>query len=218
MQHQVYIEAMVLYTRASVFTVFALVCTIIPDPALSFTSVGLSSVTSRSNTSDFSFHRSRLSLSAEDEEIARQVAKAKELLESVKAKMAAKEEATAAAAEAQNEEDKSDAEEAPAFFFGDIDTESRKKKIIKSIDESTGEVVADGELMATLSESEEWETRSLLDVFKSELKESDDPYTLANQQLASRDVAASIHNLKRQMNLGDFKKIFDPRNRFIGEN
>ena len=159
---------------------------------------------------------SRLFLSSQDDDdIARQVAKAKELLESVKAKMAAKE--AAANAKEDDSGSKEDESKPTELFFGEENEDSRRNRIIKNKDESTGLVQADGELMAALSADEQWEARSLLEVFESELDEDEDVYSLASQQLASRDVAASIRNLRRQMQLGDYKKIFDSRNRFIGE-
>ena len=153
--------------------------------------------------------------SQDDDDIARQVAKAKELLESVKAKMAAKE--AAAKAKEDDSGSKEDESKPTELFFGEENEDSRRNRIIKNKDESTGLVQADGELMAALSADEQWEARSLLEVFESELDEDEDVYSLASQQLASRDVAASIRNLRRQMQLGDYKKIFDSRNRFIGE-
>ena len=35
--------------------------------------------------------------------------------------------------------------------------------------------------------------------------------------LADRDVARAIYNLRKSMQNDDFKKVFDARNRFIGE-
>ena len=139
---------------------------------------------------------SRLFLSSQDDDdIARQVAKAKELLESVKAKMAAKE--AAAKAKEDDSGSKEDESKPTELFFGEENEDSRRNRIIKNKDESTGLVQADGELMAALSADEQWEARSLLEVFESELDEDEDVYSLASQQLASRDVAASIRNLRR---------------------
>ena len=177
------------------------------DLIASFTTVGTKQFSKTATTG------SRLFLSSQDDDIARQVAKAKELLESVKAKMAAKE----AAAKSEEDASKEDESKPKELFFGEENEDSRRNRIIKNKDESTGLVQADGELMAALSADEQWEARSLLEVFESELDEDEDPYSLASQQLASRDVAASIRNLRRQMQLGDYQKIFDSRNRFIGE-
>jgi len=78
-------------------------------------------------------------------------------------------------------------------------------------------VTADGEKMAKLSEEEPWEYRSLLDVFENERDVNEDVYSKASQQLAQRDVAASIYNLRKELKTEDYRKIFDKRNRFIGE-
>jgi hypothetical protein len=53
--------------------------------------------------------------------------------------------------------------------------------------------------------------RPLDQVFQNEIEDkSDDPF-------ADRDVAASIYNLQKSLQTSDYKKIFDQRNRFIGE-
>lgn len=126
-----------------------------------------------------------------NDEINLQLAKAKELLKEAKAKMNQDE-------EAKEENLKSRLESA----------ESK----IKFKDEETGLIMCDGDLMAALSEEEEWEQRSLLDVFESEIE--DDEIT---KQLASRDVTASIRNMRLKMHNEDYRRIFDKRNRFIGE-
>ena len=111
-------------------------------------------------------------------------------------------------------------------FFASVETsddesassEGRREAMIKAVDQDTGLVTADGEKMAALSEKEEWQVRSLLEVFENELNESDgDVYSLASKQLAERDVAASIWNLRKELQMEDYKKIFDAKNRFIGE-
>jgi hypothetical protein len=63
-----------------------------------------------------------------------------------------------------------------------------------------------------MSESEVWETRSLLDM-------NDDvpDKSTASKRLADRDVAASIFNMRRHLQVNDYRKIFDTKNRFIGE-
>ena len=143
-------------------------------------------------------------LYATEDDISRQVAKAKQLLEDAKKKMAAQE-AEGATERADNlKSNESDPEEGVS---------AKRSEIIKSKDESTGLITTDGELMASLSELEEWEARKLLDVFESEIEESE-----VSKQLASRDVAASIQNLRISMHDADYRKIFDSRNRFIGEN
>ena len=99
-------------------------------------------------------------------------------------------------------------------FFATMD--SNRDSVIKSRNES-GLITTDGEKMAKLSETEAWERRSLLDVFESEMSENADVYSLASQQLAERDVAASIRNLRKELQMEDYMRIFDKKNRFIGE-
>ena len=69
-----------------------------------------------------------------------------------------------------------------------------------------------GEKMASMSEGEEWASRSLLEVFNNE-----EVQRSSDHKLAERDVAASIYNLRKQLQMEDYKRIFDKRNRFIGE-
>ena len=82
--------------------------------------------------------------------------------------------------------------------------------------------------MTTLSNSEPWELRSLSDIgFESEARSDYDGNVVevdlngdvvkGGQTLAERDLAASIYNLRKVLQNEDFKNVFDPRNRFIGE-
>ena len=87
---------------------------------------------------------------------------------------------------------------------------------VKSRNSATGLVMADGERMAEISEDEPWEYRSIYELFPS----SDT--TTNNNPAASRveiqtDVMASIQNLRKVLQTEDYRRIFDPRNRFIGE-
>lgn len=138
--------------------------------------------------------------SFQSDEVSRQLARAKELLEEAKAKM-----------DKQEEKMKEVGESDGSNNTGSTDTELRDR-MIKSKNEETGLIMCDGDIMAELSESEEWEQRSLLDVFESEIE--DDEIT---KQLASRDVTASIRNMRLKMHNEDYRRIFDKRNRFIGE-
>ena len=79
------------------------------------------------------------------------------------------------------------------------------------MDENTGLFTTDGDKMAELSEEEEWESRPLLEVFESEIEDT------SSSVLNERDVAASIFNLRKTLQMEDYRKIFDKRNRFIGE-
>ena len=91
-------------------------------------------------------------------------------------------------------------------------SKKKKEKVIKNQNENDGTFTTDGDLMAKLSEQEEWESRPLLEVFRNERKA-----TTADDALSDRDVAASIYGLRKSLQLEDFQKIFDKRNRFIGE-
>ncbi|KAL3937362.1 MAG: hypothetical protein SGBAC_007529 [Bacillariaceae sp.] len=141
-----------------------------------------------------------------DIEISKQVARAKELLAKSKAKIEEKE------LEVLNEEKKEKSDPVPFFAAKSASTDqaSRKKKFTKNKNEETGLATFDGDKMVELSASEEWEVRPLNQVFENESKESDDPF-------ANRDVAASIFNLRKTLQTDDYLKIFDKRNRFIGE-
>lgn len=110
---------------------------------------------------------------------------------------------------ANSNEKKNDYQQNDETYVG---SESKKEKVIKSKNKDTGLFTTDGDLMAKLSEEEEWEPRPLLQVFSNERKT-----TPTQDHLADRDVAASIYGLRKSLQLEDFQKIFDKRNRFIGE-
>uniref|UniRef100_A0A6V2NIU2 Ribosomal RNA-processing protein 7 C-terminal domain-containing protein n=1 Tax=Ditylum brightwellii TaxID=49249 RepID=A0A6V2NIU2_9STRA len=158
-------------------------------------------------------HRTSRLLSSADDDISRQIAKAKELVATAKAKMAKKEEEQKAAAEKDDD---------PALFFASDPSPSKAKgdgsqkreKVVKTKNEESGLITTDGELMASLSESEEWEVRPLSQVFKSEIegKKSD-----SASKKFERDIAQSMMGLKRKMKKEDYERIFDKRNFFIGE-
>lgn len=139
-----------------------------------------------------------------DDDISAQLAKARALIEKAKAKI---ENEAAEAVEQQEGEVESKAESISV-----TSAESKAASVIKSTNEE-GLFTTDGDLMAELSEAEEWEDRGLLDVFETEGEDESD----VSRQLASRDVAASIMNLRMSMQNEDYRKIFDKRNRFIGE-
>lgn len=98
-------------------------------------------------------------------------------------------------------------------FFASIIKFDKREIVTKFRNEKTGLITADGEKMARLSESEAWEMRSLKEVFQNEVEDTGS----ASKRLANRDVAASIFNLRKSMQTEDYRKIFDSRNRFIGE-
>jgi hypothetical protein len=96
--------------------------------------------------------------------------------------------------------------------------------VIKEINQQTGLVRADGEKMAALSEQEEWQRRPLYEVFNVIEVASDSsdvqyqPNTSkTSRTLDERDMIASIRNLQQTLHNEDFKRIFDEKNRYIGE-
>lgn len=156
----------------------------------------------------------------DDTDIQQQLAKAKALLEKTKAKLE-KEEQPAngdSSSPSQSSSSSGDSQKEALPFFAVVGRSPEKmKEVIKSRNEETGLVTADGEKMAELSESEQWEARPLGEVFENELNENEDLYSMANEQLAERDVAASIWNLRKTLQGNDYRAIFDKKNRFIGE-
>jgi len=131
-----------------------------------------------------------------------QIAKSRKLLEETKAKMAARAEAV---------ESTEVVEEMAMDVESPIGTEKRTK-LTKSIDDESGLIRTDGELMAAMSEAEDWEIRDLFDCFEDELEESD-----LSKQLRERDVAASLYGLRVRMQNEDYSKIFNKKNYWIGE-
>jgi hypothetical protein len=135
--------------------------------------------------------------------------KARAVLQKSKAKLAAIREKEDGICESKND--------LPYFAHTVQKTVVSRDGVVKSINEETGLVRADGERMAEISELEDWEFRSLFDVFENEMTEDEDRYSIVSQQLASRDVAASVFNLRKELETDDYRRIFDTNNRFIGE-
>lgn len=157
----------------------------------------------------------------ESDEIEQQLERARIILEKSKAKLAAREDAEGANGE--NGANKKDgATPSNNLFFASSTsasgTDTAKRDLVtKSTDEKTGLITTDGEKMAKISEEEEWESRPLLEVFENNLQENEDVYSEMSEQLASKDVAMSIFNLRKEMKTEDYRKIFDKRCFFIGE-
>ena len=105
----------------------------------------------------------------------------------------------------------------PFFAAKASSTSSDREELIKSRNEETGLITTDGEKMAKKSEEENWKGRRLGEVFENEINGDEDVYSLAAQQLGDKDVARSIFNLRKSMKTEDYNRIFDKRNRFIGE-
>ena len=163
---------------------------------------------------------------AAEDEVSRQLAKAKELIERTKQKMESKEKAAAEAAADQAEDDDTDEgtasaaadeddEVVPFFAVDPTAAEKRRQMVTKTKDEESGLITTDGDKMASLADGEKWESRGLYDLFENEIEE--DEAAKAKEARASRDVARSMMNLKMIMNKEDFDKIFDKKNRWIGE-
>jgi hypothetical protein len=137
-----------------------------------------------------------------EEEINQGLRKARAVLEKSKAKLAARE------------------GPAPALpFFAQPQEPPKRSRagVVKAVHPVSGLIQADGEKMAEISEQEAWEFRSLVEVFENEMTEEEDRYSLASQQLAKRDVAESIFQLRKELQTEDYRRIFDTNNRFIGE-
>jgi hypothetical protein len=160
-----------------------------------------------------------------EDDVARQLERARAALEVSRAKLAAREQAAEnefTPIVVNNDENPTTVIRNGAMMGPDVpffatlsngSTEkrnSKREKVIKSQNEE-GLFTTDGDLMAKLSEEEEWESRSLFEVFQNERNRPE------KNLLAERDVAASIFNLRKQLQTEDFQRIFDQRNRFIGE-
>lgn len=148
-----------------------------------------------------------------NDDISSQIERARALIAKSKKKLEARE-----AASSLEEAQQHPQIDIPFFAtVATIDRSSKREKKIKSRNEKTGLITADGEKMAKLSESEPWEVRSLMEVFQNENEDLEDLYTMSSKQLAERDVAASIFNLRKGMKTEDYRTIFDSRNFLIGE-
>lgn len=151
-----------------------------------------------------------------DPAMAAQIRKARQLLNDSKRKQREQEEAVAKAAESGEESAKS----LPFFAAKSLTSSaSQNAQKIKSKNES-GEIIADGETMASLSKSEPWERRSLSQMFDKEKGEDYDGNEVdpdLQRALAERDIASSIYNMRKYLQNEDFRKVFDSRNRFIGD-
>lgn len=159
-------------------------------------------------------------------EITKQLEQAKALLAVSRAKLEAKEEQETAAAfllEDNNNSSDGDKKKDSVPFFAvansaatsnnEENNDGKRDIVIKSKDEATGLFTTDGDLMAKLSEEEEWDLRPLLEVFETERSGEESP----KSKNVDRDIAQSMYNLRKSLQTEDFSKIFDKRNRFIGD-
>ena len=150
--------------------------------------------------------------------VAAQIRKAKQLLNETKKKQKQQEDSFLDTELVIPPTPKEESKEEVLPFFATKQREIDSTKI-KSKTKS-GEIIADGTQMATLSKSEAWERRSLSQMFTKEARQDWDGNDVTQETsttLADKDVARSIYNLRKSMQNEDFKKVFDPRNRFIGE-
>jgi len=106
---------------------------------------------------------------------------------------------------------------------GSTTLKSINSKKIKSTT-SSGSIIADGETMTRISSTEQWSRRKLSEMFSKEShldyagKPIDDQtIDKVGTVLADRDVVASIWNLRKTLQNDDFARVFDKRNRFIGD-
>lgn len=191
-----------------IFTIAALIIIDVPDTVTCFSACTpfVHRPTSQGNIiNPTPPSRTRLAATESmNDDVSRQLAKARELLELSKAKLAAQE-------EAGDPKDAVEQNRAVVLESSEM-VDEKRLRVTKSTDDESGLITTDGELMAMLSEEEVWEVRDLFDVFEDELEESD-----VSKQLAKRDVAASIVGLRISMHNDDYKKIFNTRNRWIGE-
>lgn len=158
-------------------------------------------------------------LASPDEDLPSRLERAKAILEKSRAKLAsATKEPPSRIASASNLQAMNGGRSQNLPFFAAMavaatpGTDGNKREVvIKSVDEKTGLITTDGEKMASLSEKEEWEVRGLLDLFENEIEDK------ASDRFADRDVVASIWNLRKSLQQEDYRRIFDSKNRFIGE-
>lgn len=150
-----------------------------------------------------------------EEEVNRRLVRAKEVLKMSKAKL----ESRAIQATAGGESKAPVGASGIPFFASKKATvdPQRRQRVIKARDDKTGLVTADGEKMAAISEQEEWQVRSLFELFENEMGEAGDVYSPKSLQLADRDLVAGVWNLRKSMHTADYLKIFDKKNFFIGE-
>mmetsp|Transcript_37883 Transcript_37883/g.55819 ORF Transcript_37883/g.55819 Transcript_37883/m.55819 type:complete len:235 (+) Transcript_37883:149-853(+) len=155
----------------------------------------------------------------ENDDIARTLARAKELIAKSEAKL--KEQIDKEAIDPDTNTDN-----APTSKSSNVDDKviEKRSKVTKSTNEESGLITTDGEMMAQISEEEEWEARSLLELFEDELEgmlEGDDdddaPAKPKKKRKVDKGAAMSIYGLKKVLQTEDFDKVFNKRNYLIGE-
>jgi hypothetical protein len=153
-----------------------------------------------------------------DFKTAAQIRKARKLLRDTKMKMEQSKSEKVNEAGEVNGVAKQEKPPEPLPFFAARPPSAKK---IKS--KTSSGIVADGATMTALSNSEPWESRPLNQMFASEARSDYDGNLISADEiermgkLAERDLARNILALKRELQNEDFKKVFDQRNRWIGD-
>ncbi|KAL7508526.1 hypothetical protein ACHAXN_005600 [Cyclotella atomus] len=152
-----------------------------------------------------------------DFKTAAQIRKARKLLRDAKKKMEEpKSEKVDGGVNGEVKEEKPASVPLPFFAARPPSAEKIKSKT------SSG-IVADGATMTALSNSEPWELRPLNQMFVREPRSDYDGNLISADdsdkmgKLAEKDLARNILALKRELQNEDFKKVFDQRNRWIGD-
>lgn len=155
-----------------------------------------------------------------DYKTAAQIRKARKLLKDTKTKIEFEIDAKINGAEA-NRTTKERESSSPLPFFATHNSSSTPQKIKST---SSSGIIADGATMTDLSNSEPWESRPLNTMFAREPRSDYDGNLVMEEYasekkstLAERDLARNILALKRQLQDEDFQKVFNSRNRFIGD-
>jgi hypothetical protein len=199
---------------------FVLVATLAPV-SLAFLVMPISSLSvpmSKSSSSSSSSHL-RVVPAEEEDDVDRELAKARLLLIEAKKQIAAMDAGEEYIRPSERDQTADTTAPNVPFFatlHHDSGMQNKRDIVIKSRNDD-GLITVNGEEMAKLSEEEMWSARPLGEVFENELNEDEDVYALATESLRQRDVAASIFNLRKSMQPQDYQKIFDKKNYFIGE-
>mmetsp|Transcript_9489 Transcript_9489/g.10535 ORF Transcript_9489/g.10535 Transcript_9489/m.10535 type:complete len:190 (-) Transcript_9489:211-780(-) len=158
-------------------------------------------------------HISLICRNGAEDDIAKELAKARELLAETREQLDAM--------EYEEKRNQPPINKETPFFAKAAATqkiaERSKRELVVKSGKKDEVITVKGDEMAKLSEGENWEARPLGEAFENELNENEDVYSLATKQLAQSDVAARIWNLRKTMQTDDYKRIFDKKNRFIGE-
>lgn len=154
-------------------------------------------------------HNHVLCMAAIDDDLSIQLSKAKELLAKAKAKIRAQEKAK------ENSDGVSSIQNSdPASKKNKENDMAEKRSQVVNSETDSGLITTDAEMMLSLAEEEEWEARYLLDVFEREVQEDEVKRQKIN---LDRDIAKNMFGLRRSLINGDYERIFDKRNRRIGD-